>query len=166
MSSAASAKGKKLKVDKSLILSKYVGKWYEIARTPNWFERNCASDVCAEYELLSDAQIKVTNSCKKRDGKIQIAQGTAKVSDDPEVSLRVTFAPGFARILPFVWGDYSVISVDENYRHALVGEPSRRYLWILSRDKKMEQGSLDALIKEGKDQGFDVSRLIVNDSAN
>lgn len=154
------AASKKLNAQKNVDLTKYAGKWYEIARLPNWFERNCSSEVTAEYVLTTDKQITVTNSCKKKDGKIEVARGLANVANDSEVTLRVTFAPKALRFIPFVWANYSVISVDENYKHALVGEPSRKYLWILSRDKNMDSTTYDALVEKAKAEGFDVSKLM------
>lgn len=154
------AASKKLNAQKNVDLKKYAGKWYEIARLPNWFERNCSSDVTAEYVLTTDKQITVTNSCKKKDGKIEVARGLANVANDPEVTLRVTFAPKALRFMPFVWANYSVISVDESYKHALVGEPSRKYLWILSRDKNMDSTTYDALVDKAKAEGFDISKLM------
>ncbi|MBX3076858.1 lipocalin family protein [Candidatus Obscuribacterales bacterium] len=150
----------KLTARKDIDLSKYSGKWYEIARLPNWFERKCESDVTAEYEVTSANQIIVRNSCKQKDGKIEVATGLANVATDPEVTLRVTFAPKMLRFIPFVWANYTVISVDENYRHALVGEPSRKYLWILSRDKSVDSTTYDAMVDKAKAEGFDVSKLV------
>jgi apolipoprotein D and lipocalin family protein len=161
--STASSKSKKLNAEKNVDLVKYSGKWYEIARLPNWFERNCASDVTAEYELLEGNQIRVKNSCKKTNGKVEVALGTATTATDPEVTLRVTFAPKAVRFLPFVWANYTVVSLDENYKHVLIGEPSRKYLWILSRETPMPRETYNKLLDVAKNEGFNISKLITLD---
>jgi apolipoprotein D and lipocalin family protein len=157
------AASKRLTARKDIDLAKYAGKWYEIARLPNWFERNCQSDVTAEYEVTSANEITVKNSCKQKSGKLEVASGSAQIATNPEVTLKVTFAPKMLRFIPIVWANYTVISVDENYKHALVGEPSRKYLWILSRDKNMDSTAYDALVDKAKTEGFDVSKLIKNE---
>lgn len=154
------AASKKLSAVQNVDLNKYAGKWYEIGRLPNWFERDCASDVTAEYELTADKNVIVKNSCTQKDGKIKIANGFAKTANDSEVTLRVTFAPKALRFLAFVWADYTVISLDKDYQHVLVGEPSRKYLWILSRSKKLDSTTYDALVEKAKTEGFDVSKFI------
>jgi apolipoprotein D and lipocalin family protein len=116
-------------------LSRYVGRWYEIARYPNRFEKNCVADVTADYSLRSDGKITVVNSCLERDGKLNQSKGTAKVVDPAtNAKLKVTF------FWPF-YGDYWIIGLDPEYRFAVVSEPDRRYLWILSRTPQCSNAS-------------------------
>lgn len=72
----------------------------------------------------------------------------------------MTFAPKLMRALPFLWADYCVIHIDENYENAVVGEPSRKYLWILSRKNSIAKDSLSRLIEIAQKEGFDTERLI------
>jgi apolipoprotein D and lipocalin family protein len=72
----------------------------------------------------------------------------------------VRFAPGFLSFLPFVWGDYWIVELDRDYQYAMVGEPSRKYLWILSRRPEMDEATYAALTGRARDLGFDVSRLV------
>jgi apolipoprotein D and lipocalin family protein len=90
----------------SVDLGRYAGTWYEIARLPNWFQKQCAGDVTATYTLLNDGTIKVVNSCRKEDGQIAQAEGRAKLADGdgPNTKLKVRFALKFFSFLPFVWG--------------------------------------------------------------
>src|SRR5579885_1618390 len=107
-------------------LDRYVGKWYELARYPNRFERECDRNVTAEYAKQSNG-IEVVNSCLKVDGKTKRSEGHAKVQDAAtNAKLAVTF------FWPF-YGKYWVIDLGQDYEYAVVGEPSRKYLWILSR---------------------------------
>jgi len=138
----------------SVDLQRYAGKWYEIARYPNWFERNCVSDVTATYSVLPDGKIRVVNACKGKDGKLNESKGKAK-SADPRTNakLKVTF------FWPF-YGDYWVIDLAPDYSYAVVSEPKREYLWILSRSPQMNQADYDRVIGKIQSLGFDPARLV------
>jgi apolipoprotein D and lipocalin family protein len=157
------AKSQPLKIVKELDLARYAGTWHEIARLPNYFERKCTSNVTANYTLRKDGTVDVLNQCETG-GEGERAQGVGKPLDPSSKAghLKVTFAPAFLRALPFVWADYCVIELDNSYQYALVGEPSRRYLWVLARDKNMSQEQYDALIAVAKAQGFDTTKMIRN----
>ncbi len=113
-------------------LKRYAGDWYEFARTPNRFEKSCAGDVTAHYRLQADGKIGVRNECRKVDGKLEVAKGKAHVVDPvSDAKLRVSF------FWPFSFA-YWIIGLDEQYRWAVVGEPGRKNLWILSRSANLE----------------------------
>jgi len=117
-------------------LNRYVGLWYEVAKIPNSFQDQCAYGTTAEYKIDEDGDIIVTNSCYDKDGKIDVAEGLAKVVDKKTNSkLEVSFV-SFLGIRPF-WGDYWIIGLDENYEWAVIGTPGRKYGWILSRTSSL-----------------------------
>jgi apolipoprotein D and lipocalin family protein len=121
---------------KSVNLEKYAGLWYEIARLPNRFQEKCARNTTAEYSLRQDGLIDVVNSCTKENGEVIKARGVAKVVDkDSNSRLKVSFVNLLG--LQLFWGDYWIIGLKEDYRYAIVGEPSRKYGWVLSRTPKM-----------------------------
>ena len=136
-------------------VSRYTGKWYEIARYPNWFQSSCASST-AEYTANADGTIGVFNTCLAGDGVVNSTiQGTARVVDPTtNAKLKVSF-PG----IPFA-GDYWIIQLGENYEYAVVGEPTRGTLFILSRTPTLDQGTLDTILAGLTDQGYDPARLI------
>lgn len=143
-----------LKTVSSVDLNRYLGKWYEIARYPNRFEKSCASDVTAQYSLRSDGKIEVVNSCRKADGKWKASKGSAKVADkQTNAKLKVTF------FWPF-YGNYWIIDLDPEYRYAVVSEPGREYLWILSRTPKLDPALYEAITTRLRQNGFDPDRLI------
>ena len=152
-----------LRVVPSVDLSRYAGLWYEIARLPNRFEEKCAGDVTAEYTLVGAGRLKVVNRCRKKDGSMTEAEGVARLADKKGANsrLKVRFAPGFLSFLPFVWGDYQIIELAPDYSHALVGDPSRKYLWILSRTPRLSDETYRRLTEAAGSQGFDVSRLLL-----
>ena len=141
-------------------LSKYLGKWYEIARFDHSFERGL-TNVTAEYSLRSDGKIKVLNSGWK-DGKKKVAEGKAKQPDplkEPS-HLRVSF-------FLFFYSDYNVLMLDSDYRYALVGSRSPNYLWILAREPHIETSIRDEILAEAERLGYDTSNLIwVDQSVN
>lgn len=144
----------------SVDLERYQGLWYEIARLPNRFQDRCASDVTAEYALLDNGRIQVVNRCRMQNGKISEAEGVARRPDPAEeAALKVRFAPRWLSWVPFVWGDYQIMALSENYDSALIGAPSRKYLWILARDPSLSERRLDLLLAEAEAQGFDVAHV-------
>ena len=144
-----------LDVVPSVDLNRYAGKWYEIARLPNRFERDCASNATAMYTLRPDGKITVLNECRKADGRQKSAKGTARVADSrgPNTKLKVTFFWPFS-------GDYWIIDLDPEYRWVLVGEPSREYLWILSREPRLDAAVYERLVESAKQRGFDTTKLL------
>jgi apolipoprotein D and lipocalin family protein len=135
-------------------LSRYSGTWYEIARYPNRFQRDCQSDTTAEYTLRKDGKVQIVNSCRQKDIKTKTARGTAKIADKAtNAKLRVTF------FWPF-YGDYWVIGLDSDYRYAIVGEPNRKYLWILSRTPEMDGSIYEEILGQVRAAGYDPEKLI------
>ncbi len=116
----------------------------------------------ATYTLRDDGKITVVNRCKKEDGSYTEAEGLAKVasSEGPNTKLKVRFAPAFLSFLWFVWGDYWIIDLAPDYSYAVIGEPNREYLWILSRTPAMSSDVYEHILDRLKNQGYDVSRLV------
>lgn len=142
-------------------LDRYLGTWWEIARYPNRFEKVCVEDVTATYSPGEDGTIRVVNRCRRADGGVEEAIGTARRAGGPsDPRLEVRFAPAWLSFLPFVWGDYWILDLDEDYSLAAVGSPSREYLWILARDPIVPPGRLQDLLSRLRNKGFDTSKLI------
>ena len=144
----------------SVDLDRYLGQWYELARYPNRFQRDCVSDVTATYARRGDGRIDVVNRCVEQDGGVNEARGIARVLDDPTgAKLKVRFAPAWLSFLPAVWGDYWIIGLDEGYDWAVVGTPDRKYLWILSRTPELDEPAYAEALDRARENGFDTSRL-------
>ena len=141
-------------------LKRYAGLWYEQAHFPMFFQRNCARNTTAEYSLNDDDTVKVVNTCDDKDGKRIGSEGVARIKDKDPSKLEVRFAPDWLRALPFVWGDYWIIELDPNYQWSIVGSPSKKYLWILTRDKKIDWATKEQLIQRARKHGYDVSRIV------
>ena len=141
-------------------VQKYAGRWYEVARLPMYFQRNCASDVQAKYSLNADKTIRVKNQCMNKEGELDVSEGVAYPQNDGNSQLKVSFLPKGLRWVPFSKGDYWVLRIDEDYQVALVGGPSHRYLWLLSRTPDMDEAVIEDYLNTAKAQGYDLSKLI------
>jgi apolipoprotein D and lipocalin family protein len=149
----------------SVDLARYAGDWFEIARFPNRFQRQCAGDVRASYARRPDGRLDVVNRCRTADGTIE-ARGVARIADERTFAkLKVRFAPAWLSLLPVVWGDYWIIGLAPDYSWAVVGDPSRDYLWILARGPHLDDESLAAARAAARDNGFDVERLVATPQA-
>lgn len=138
-------------------INRYLGKWYEIARYPNWFEEGCFSPT-AFYEKINNEEIKVVNRCYKngRQGELDEAVGKATlVKDATNAKLEVQF------FWPFK-GNYWIIELDKEYQYAVISEPDRQYLWILSRSPEMDLNTLKMLKDKIRQKGFDLNYLILS----
>ncbi len=140
---------------KDVDIERYLGKWYEIARFPNSFEKGLVG-VTAEYSYRKDGKIRVVNSGYKDslDGKRSRIEGKARIPDKGEPGkLKVSF-------FLFFYSDYFILELDENYRWALVGSSSPKYLWILSRTIQMKEDTYRMILDRARERGYDPSELI------
>lgn len=135
-------------------LERYLGTWYEIARLDHSFERGL-DNVSARYSLRPDGNVEVINSGYRIEtGERKEAVGVAKfIGEENVASLKVSFFGPF-------YGGYHVVALDEDYRWALVIGQSRKYLWILARDKQIPAEVRDQLLAQAEALGIDVSKLI------
>ncbi len=133
-------------------LQRYAGTWYEIAAFPMFFQRRCVGDTTAVYTLRDDGAVGVRNRCRTRDG-FDEANGRATVVEGTgNAQLEVSFWWPFR-------GDYWVIGLADDYRWAVVGNPNRKYLWVLSRTPQLGPADLDQALALAARQGFDLGQL-------
>jgi apolipoprotein D and lipocalin family protein len=151
----------------SLDVPRYLGTWYEIAKFPNWFQKKCISNTKAVYTAKPDGNLRVLNSCKTASGETSEAEGLARqigAKDSPKLEVR--FAPEWLSFLPMVWGDYWVIDLDPQYQLAVVSDPSREYLWILSRTPQLDPKVYADLLQRLQQQRFDIQKLELTSQKN
>jgi Bacterial lipocalin len=159
------ATGKRdLSTQPNVDLNRYAGTWYEQARLPARFQKDCVGDVRANYALQPDGTIKVTNQCRQEDGSIKLANAEGRVArsshgEDP-ARLEVRFAPEWTSWIPMVWGDYWIIRLVGDYEYSLVGTPDRKYLWVLSREKEADPAVVQELLAYAGTLGFPVDEVI------
>lgn len=141
-------------------IHQYVGQWYEIAHLPMYFQRNCASNTTANYTLNSDKTLGVLNSCRTKTGETISSQGVAYPQNAGMSQLKVSFLPAGLRWIPFTKGDYWILRVDPEYKVALVGGPSHKYLWILSRSPQIDEATYQSYLQTARQYGYDVTKLV------
>ncbi len=135
-------------------LTKYAGKWYEIASYPQRFQKGCHCTT-AEYTLSDKGYVIVENRCNKDsvNGKESYIKGKAFVeAGSGNAKLKVQF------FWPFK-GKYWIIDLADDYSYAVVSHPDKDYLWILSRTPKMEKSIYDQILLRLKEKGFDLTKL-------
>lgn len=148
-------------------LDKYAGTWHEIGRLPMYFQRNCASDVTANYTEKTDGSgIIVTNKCLDQQGSQIVAEGSAKPADTTGSKLKVTFLPSWIRWLPVGRADYWVLARDGDYQTALVGTPDKKYLWLLARSPNVSQQTYAKYRQIAQTQGYDLKEFTLTPHAN
>ena len=149
-----------LKTVISVDLKRYLGLWYELAKIPNTFQKKCIKNTTAEYRIRNDGMIDVVNTCISKKGRPVQAKGVARIAESSSnAKLKVSFVR-LAGIRLF-WGDYWIIGLDEEYRYAIVGEPSRKYGWILSRSKVLPEDDWREIQSILENQGYDFNRFIM-----
>ncbi len=142
-------------VVESVDLTRYTGKWYEIARYPTFFQAACVSST-AEYTARTDGTIGVLNTCLAADGSlVSTIEGSARVVDPTTNAKLVITFPG----VPFP-GDYWIIDLGSDYEYAVVSDPLRLTLFILSRTPALDQATLDGILSRLVGRGYDPARLV------
>lgn len=142
-----------LQVATQVELSRLQGKWFEIAKLPRPSQAGCTGTT-AEYTLKSANELLVVNECHQDSLQGPIKRVAARaVANDTAVPAKLSLDFGFA------YGDYWVLEVGPSYEYAVVGHPTRDYLWILSRDKTLPQATLDGILQRAQARGFPVGIL-------
>jgi apolipoprotein D and lipocalin family protein len=166
LSSAASAEPLTKRAEPTVVqkvdLNRYLGRWYEIARIPVWFQKDCACGTTAEYSLIKDGEVSVVNRCCTSDGKMKEAKGRAWVVDKKTpAKLKVSFVSLFGFWL--FGGHYWIIDLDPDYRYAVIGHPKRTLGWILSRTPELSQEILDGIAERLEANGYSFSQFKMSD---
>ncbi|MDZ7653474.1 MAG: lipocalin family protein [Burkholderiaceae bacterium] len=143
-------------------LDRYFGTWHEIARYPFGIQdRRCARDTTATYRALTPTSISVINRCVQADGTAFVAEGEAWILDAAtNARLEVSFLPAWLRWSPVGRGDYWVIELAPDYSWVVIGEPQRRYLWILARTPQMSAATYASILARLPAHGYDAARLV------
>ena len=141
-------RGGKVTVDnstvRSLDLERFMGRWYELARYDH------------SYMMTDSGKVLLVNE-GVRNGKKRSIRGRAK---QPDVS-----QPGRLKVAFFLWfySDYYVMDIDPDYRYALVGSSSDKYLWILSRERTITDVVKEELLSKLRARGCDTDKLMFVD---
>lgn len=144
---------------KQVDLNRYLGKWYQVSYIPNSFQSMCVADTQAEYQL-DGSDIRVINRCRNKDGSIEQANGIAKIVEGSNnAKLRVSF------FRPF-YGNYWVLDIDPEYQWVLVGEPGRKYGWILSRTPQLDPTVQRRILEKAEALAYQASQFQSSNQTN
>lgn len=142
-------------------LERYVGLWYQVAGYPFGPSRGLVG-ITAEYTLLEDGTVRVVNRGFEGgfDGPLDEIEGIARVVDtETNAKLAVSFPSVLGGLFE---GAYWIITLDEtDYQYAVVSDPLRFTLFILSRTPEMAPGQLDAIIADLAGRGFNPERIVM-----
>jgi apolipoprotein D and lipocalin family protein len=152
-------------------LRRYAGRWYEVARLPSPFDHRCAGQPTTTYHALDPAtdgaDLAIVHRCRAPNGAWQETQGVARrVPGSGGARLKVQQLPDWLQwlgALPQAWADHWILHVDDRYSEALVGNPARTHLWVLSRETSPPPDRIQALIERARQQGYPVDRLVFAD---
>ena len=143
--------------------SRYLGEWYEVARLPVFYQPDKTLAKATYGPGAKPGEVTVFNESFDQAGQpLKSIRGTAIMENSPPPGRFTVKFPGIpALVAAFSGPNYHVLHVDKNYRTAVVGIPSRKALWILSRDPRLPKGKLEELIAVAKSAGFDTERLLI-----
>lgn len=142
---------RELNTVENLDINRYLGKWYQIARKPNYFQSDSGTNTTAEYSLDDYDNLRVVNS-EIVDGRLKVSEASGYIRPGTSSKLRVSF-------FPCIYGDYYVIMLGSDYEYSVVSDKTGKYLWILSRTQKLDK--LDVIMEKIEVLGVDISDLII-----
>jgi len=142
-----------LAVASNVELSRFQGKWYEIARLPRTTQTDCHGTT-AFYTQNSDGSLTFVNQCNvgSQTGPMKTLAMAATVPDSNVQAKLALDVGGYV-------GDYWILEVDSNYQYAVIGHPSRLYFWILSRAPTLDSATVQGIVSRAQSDHFDMSQL-------
>jgi apolipoprotein D and lipocalin family protein len=141
--------------------TRWEGRWFEIARLPNWPQRNCGPDVAATFLRRTDGNISVIQQCRTTDGSWGVDVGEGRFEQDaPARTLGVRFTSLWYTAPPFTWGDYYALALDLDARYVIFGTTDRDHLWILSQTRTLEEDVYQRAVAQAAALGYDTTKLI------
>jgi apolipoprotein D and lipocalin family protein len=142
---------------KPVDLTRYAGRWYEIARLPNKIQDGCALGAIEWGHGSGSASFSVTQSCRMDTAQVRekVWHASGRVTDPPKnTKIHLSFFGGL------ISQDYWVLDRGDDYSWCILSTPSPKYLWILSRQPVITAAQKAAVVARARDMGFDVSHLI------
>jgi apolipoprotein D and lipocalin family protein len=141
--------------------TRWEGRWYEVARLPNWPQRNCGPEVSATFLRRTDGNISVIHQCRTADGSWGVEIGEGRF-EDPSSSktLGVRFTSLWYTVPPFTWSDYYALAIDLDSRYVIFGSTDRDHLWILSQTRTIDDAIYQRAVAQAAALGYDTANLV------
>ncbi|MDQ8935718.1 lipocalin family protein [Acinetobacter rudis] len=142
-------------------IDKFLGVWYEILSKPSSTEKRCSRDITSTYTLNEYGHLLAERQCLDQDAKPLTLVGEAYPVNAPRYSkFKLSFMPEAIRWLPLAQNDYWILKLDDQYQMALIGEPNRQALWLLSRQPHPNQALIQQYLNYAKNLGYKVEDVI------
>lgn len=144
-----------------LDLQRYAGTWYEVARVPNGLQKRCVADATATYRPLADGSLRIVQRCREADDQWGVRVGHAMPRGDSSAArMKVNYLPAWLAWWPSAHEHHWVVLLDEDYRYAVVSDPDRRRLWILSRTPSLDVTTYQDVVARLRLLKYPVERLV------
>lgn len=147
--------------DRGAYYTRWEGRWYEVARLPNWPQRHCERDVAATLLRRTDGNISIVTQCRGAENlwNVQIGEGVFEEAPPPQ-TLGVRFTSLWYTAPAFSWGDYYALALDLDARYAILGSIDRDNVWILSQTRTMDEAAYQRAVAQVAALGYDTAKLI------
>ncbi|HQV23573.1 MAG TPA: lipocalin family protein [Agitococcus sp.] len=143
-------------------LNRYMGKWYEIAKIPNSFQKTCVSETTVTYTLLANHHVAGVNACKKANGELYQLKIDGKVQDASNAKIVFKITSSWLRFIPMVRADYWIVDLAADYSYAAVATADGKYLWILARQAQLNDSVYEQILQRVAKQGFAIQKVQKN----
>jgi apolipoprotein D and lipocalin family protein len=144
-----------------LDVQRYAGTWYELARVPNKLQANCSSDATTTYRPMADGSMRLMNRCRDAGEHVNVAVARGELLAGDPARMRLSYLPDWLSWWPGSHVEQWVVMVADDYRLAVVSDPSRKSLWILSRTPSIDASSFEAIVSRLRLQRYPVDRLVI-----
>lgn len=138
---------------------RYEGRYYEIARLPTFRERNCAADTVMTFLRRVEGNVSIVYQCFEADRSWIMDIGLLDTSHGDGYPGELYVRPDLIGWAPWQWGTYLLIELAGDYSYAIVGNPAKSQLWILSRTRQMPEETYKRLVARAAERGYDTSQL-------
>lgn len=143
-------------------LNRYMGKWYEVAKIPNTFQKTCISDITVNYTLLANNHVAGVNTCRKANGELYQLAVDGKVQDASNAKIVFKITSSWLRFIPMIRADYWIVDLANDYSYAAVATADGKYLWILARQPQLAESVYLQIVQRVAKLGFATDKLVKN----
>ena len=148
-------KSEELKTVDFVDIKKFMGDWYVIANIPTFVETDATNAIESyswnEKEQRIDIDFHFNKSnpngeLKKYPQKAWIHNTTTNAEWRVQPLWPLKFA-------------YLVLDLAPDYSYTVIGVPSRKYIWIMAREKTMSEETYQALLTKIKAMNYDTTKI-------
>jgi apolipoprotein D and lipocalin family protein len=145
-------------MDRKVDLERFMGDWYVIGFIPvtiPFFSEEGAHNGVESYRLTEDGVIETTYTFRKGSFDGPEKRMTPKgwvYNEETNAEWRMQF------LWPFK-AAYLIVYLDEDYQRTIIGVPSRKYVWIMSRDPQLSDADYQELLDQAARVGYDTEKV-------